>query len=476
MNGLFGAEQTFVWRTRSFTSVNAAASEVLVISDDPAVGAGTREALSHPGGCRLTVSCVGSLAAGVTRLVDGGVDVILLDPFLPDSQGIDSFDALFLAAPRIPILVVTDRDHEETGRRAVRHGAKDRVLKEHIGQVSFGPVVRHAMTQAAADAALFVERERARITLDAIGDAVISTDRAGCVTYINPAGERMIGRSLEDVSGRRLADVFHLIDGDTRMAAPNPMEPASRRDGIAGLPGHAVLIRPDGSELAIEDSIAPIHDESGQAAGAVMVFRDVTHSRALETRLAHLAHHDVLTDLPNRQLTTDRLNHSIASARRYGRHVAVLFVDLDRFKHVNDTLGHEVGDTVLREVAKRLVAAVRGSDTVSRHGGDEFVVVLSEVEHARNAGQHAGRLHAALTRPYAIAGHDLRVNASIGVAVFPEDAEDAATLIKRADAAMYCVKNRGRGAFGFFRPEMSVQSAERQPWDSQNGSGRHVIL
>jgi len=226
-----------------------------------------------------------SLVTGVARLLEGGIDAILLDLFLPDSKGIDSFDEIFVEARRIPILVFTDREHEEVARTAVQHGAKDRVLKGHLGQSAFVLVLQHIMARAAVEDALFVERERAQITLNSIGDAVITIDKAGYVTYLNPAAERLTGWSRQEIAGRMLAEVFHLIDGDSRILAPNPMQHPTHQNKIVGLPKHAVLIRRDGGESAIEDSIAPIYDQAGQIAGAVMVFRDVTHARAVELKL-----------------------------------------------------------------------------------------------------------------------------------------------------------------------------------------------
>ena len=442
--------------------VNVAAQNVLVISDDAAASASILDALRQAPDGQPGMFWASSLVTGVARLLEGGIDAILLDLFLPDSKGIDSFDEIFVEARRIPILVFTDRENEEVARKAVQHGAKDRVLKGHIGQSAFVLVLQHIMARAAVEDALFVERERAQITLNSIGDAVISIDKAGYVTYLNPAAERLTGWSRQEIAGRMLAEVFHLIDGDSRILAPNPMEHAIHQNRIVGLPKHAVLIRRDGGESAIEDSIAPIYDQAGQIAGAVMVFRDVTHARAVELKLAHLAQHDMLTDLPNRKLLLERLNHAIALARRYGRRVAVLFIDLDRFKRINDARGHDIGDKVLQKVGKRLLAAVRASDTVSRHGGDEFVVVLSEVEQSQSAAQHAARMHAALTKPYAIQGRDLQVNVSIGVSIFPDDGEDADTLIKCADKAMYHAKRNGRGIYQMFNPEMKFGRAELQ--------------
>ena len=437
-------------------AVNAARKKVLFISDDSSVGAAIRHAVAQPGDSLFMMVWERSLSAGIARLVKGGIDAILLDLYLPDGEGTDCFDEVLMAARSIPIVVLTDRDQEEIARQAVERGAKDRMLKKHIDRYSFGLVLRQILARAASEDALYAERERARVTLNSIGDAVISTDPAGRVTYINPAAEKMTGWSRHEARGRTLTEVFHLLDGDTREPAPNPMELAVEKNQIVGLPNHAVLLRPDGSESAIEDSIAAIHDMDGQITGAVMVFRDVSEARAIELKLSHLAQHDALTDLPNRTLLTDRLSHSIALAQRHKRQLAVLFIDLDRFKQINDSLGHAVGDKVLRAVAKRLMAVVRGSDTVGRLGGDEFVVVLSEVENAQNAARHAERIHAALTESIAIAEHDLQITISIGVSIFPDDGEEADTLITCADAAMYHAKENGRNTYQFFTPGMKA--------------------
>ena len=442
--------------------MNDSVINALVVSNDPAAAATIREALEQPDEDPVTAIWVQNLCAGVARLGDGGIDIILLDPALPDSQGIDSFDEIFLAGRSVPILILTSREDEDIARLAVHRGAKDRVLKEHIDRYSLRAALRQILERAAVDDALFAERERAQVTLNSIGDGVISTDRNGQVTYLNPVAERMTGWSRDTAAGRMVSDVIRIVDGDTREPAPSPMESAAGRNRTVGLARNSVLVRRDGFEMAIEDSIAPIHDQEGQVTGAVMVFRDVSDARIRGLKLAHRAQHDVLTDLPNRLLLNDRLDQAIALARRHGNQAAVLFLDLDRFKHINDSLGHEIGDMLLRRVGKRLVAAVRGSDTVSRHGGDEFVIVLSELDHAQNAGRHAEKIHAVLSAPYAVGQRDLRVNVSIGISIFPDDGQDAATLIKCADTAMYHAKENGRNTYQFFKPDMYARAVEQQ--------------
>jgi len=229
-----------------------------------------------------------------------------------------------------------------------------------------------------------------------------------------------------------------------------------------GLTSNCILIRRDGLESGIEDSAAPIHNRHGHVTGAVMVFHDVSVARALSLQVSHLAQHDFLTDLPNRTLLSDRLTQAIGFARRHGARLAVLFLDLDRFKHVNDSLGHVIGDTLLQSMAGRLVACVRRSDTVSRQGGDEFVLLLSEVAHADDAAAAAHKMLTAVAAPVEIAQHELYVTASIGIAIYPDDGLDAETLVTCADTAMYHAKERGPNNYQFFTPDMNARAVERQ--------------
>ena len=310
----------------------------------------------------------------------------------------------------------------------------------------------------AAEEALFAEKERAQVTLNSIGDAVLSTDILGNVTYLNAVAEKMTGWSRDEALGKPLTKVFQIIDGTTREPAPNPMELAVQENRPVGLTANCIFIRRDGNESSIEDSAAPIHDRSGLVTGAVIVFHDVSMSKAMALEMSHLAHHDILTDLPNRMLLKDRLSQAIATARRNDTQVAVMFLDLDGFKHINDSLGHAVGDKLLQSVATRLVGCVRSSDTVSRQGGDEFVVLLSEIKHAADAGITATKIITALTAPHVADQHELRVTASIGLSTYPDDGQDAESLMKNADMAMYQAKGKGRNNYQFFKNDMNVRA------------------
>ena len=313
----------------------------------------------------------------------------------------------------------------------------------------------------AAEEALFAEQERARVTLNSIGDAVLTTDMAGNVTYLNAVGEKMTGWSREEAAGRPLAEVFHILDGLTRQSVQNPALMAIEENKIVGNTAGVVLIRRDGVEAGIEDSAAPIHDRDGKVTGAVLVFHDVTASREIAETMAHLAHHDFLTDLPNRVLVDERLARAIALAGRNGRKAAVLFLDLDRFKLVNDSLGHAMGDKLLVSVTKRLQACVRVSDTVSRQGGDEFLILLPDIEHAQDAANFAGKILTALAQPHHIDGQELHVTISIGIGLYPDNGQDTDTVIRSADTAMYHAKENGRNNYQFFAQKMNTRVVER---------------
>ena len=309
--------------------------------------------------------------------------------------------------------------------------------------------------------ALFEEKERAQVTLNSIGDAVLCTDLSGNVTYMNLVAEAMTGWSNEDASGRPLSEVFKIIDGKTRQAAASPARRAIEKNGTVGLAADCVLIRRDGFESSIMDSAAPIHNRDGRVTGAVIVFHDVSESRAMAMKMAHLAQHDYLTGLPNRVLLTERLSHAIGLASRHNRQAALLFLDLDFFKDINDSLGHAIGDQLLQSVAARLAACVRATDTVCRQGGDEFVILLTEIEKPQDAAHVSETLYAAFAKPHLIGGHELHVTFSIGISIYPDDGITVDALMQNADTAMYHAKTCGRGNYQFFMADLNTLAAER---------------
>jgi diguanylate cyclase (GGDEF)-like protein/PAS domain S-box-containing protein len=310
---------------------------------------------------------------------------------------------------------------------------------------------RKAAERIASDAeeALFAEKERAQVTLDSIGDAVLVTDLAGKLTYMNFEAETLTGWSSEAALGHSLAEIFRIVDGKTRRTAPDPARRAIEEDRTVGLAVGCILLRRDGSEVAIEDSAAPIHGRDGAVTGAVIVFHSVAHSRAEAERMSYLATHDQLTGLAQPALLTERLTQAIGQAHRHHKKVGLLFMDLDQFKGINDTHGHETGDQLLECIAARLVNCVRETDTVCRRGGDEFLILLAEIDGRRDATRMTEKILAALAEPFALEGATVSVGVSIGISVFPVDGGDAATMLRSADTAMYRAKENNANGSGY---------------------------
>jgi diguanylate cyclase (GGDEF)-like protein/PAS domain S-box-containing protein len=394
-----------------------------------------------------------SLTDGLRRVQKKGVWAIFLNLRLSGGLQSSVFDKFLLEEPRVQILVLAGADDELIALEALRHGAKDYLLEGHIDSYSFIRAIRQIAEREVADEVLFSEKQRAQTTLDSIGDGVLCTDILGKVTYLNAVAEAMIGWPTKEAIGRPLPEVFEIVDGATRKPMQDPLHFAIKNNKTMALAANCVLIRRDGYETAIEDSAAPIHDRFGNVTGAVIVFHDMAISRMRAGEMKHLAEHDVLTDLPNRLLLTDRLNQAIASGNRYGKELAVLFLDLDHFKKLNDSFGHVIADKLLQSVAARLINCVRSSDTVSRYGGDEFVILLSEIGHAHDAHVTAIKILKALARPYEIDQHSLSVTSSIGISTHPLNGSDAERLIKNADTAMYHAKQNGRNNYQFFKSD-----------------------
>lgn len=245
-----------------------------------------------------------------------------------------------------------------------------------LGGAVFGVInTLRARERRVADAR-FEEQERARVTLNSIGDAVITINDRGEVDYLNEVAQRLTGWTLEDARGQLLDKVMPLIDESTLETLASPMVLALRDNEVRMLTGHVSLVQRDGNTVAIDDSAAPIHDRQGRIVGGVIVFRDVTVARSMAQRISWAATHDTLTGLVNRREFEDRVEAALASARNSGKHHVMCYMDLDQFKIVNDTAGHAAGDALLKQIAQLLQENLRESDTLARLGGDEFGVLL----------------------------------------------------------------------------------------------------
>ncbi|MFA6062596.1 MAG: diguanylate cyclase [Gallionella sp.] len=294
--------------------------------------------------------------------------------------------------------------------------------------------------------------------LNSMGEGVYGVDQHGLCIFANPAALMMLGVSETELIGRNQHLLFHhhridntpypeqecpiyqtLIDGHTRS-------------------GEEWFWRKNGAGFHVFVTVTANEATNG-AAGAVVVFRDITAQKLNEERMLHLSQHDTLTELPNRALLNDRLQQALASARRDQTHMALLFLDLDKFKPINDSLGHAVGDLLLKEVAKRLKACVRESDTVARVGGDEFIILLPVIDEEEDALRVAEKIRHSLNQSFSLVGYTLNISSSTGVAVYPEHGTEEMQLIKNADIAMYYAKKSGRNDVMLYRANMQEASS-----------------
>jgi diguanylate cyclase (GGDEF)-like protein/PAS domain S-box-containing protein len=302
--------------------------------------------------------------------------------------------------------------------------------------------------------------------LEAAPDAMVVVNESGEIVLVNLQTEKQFGYSRDELIGQRVTELIptgfaeRLIADGTRTSA----EALAQRIGT-GIELSAK--RKDGSRFPIEIMLSPLASADGVLVTAAI--RDISRRKALERtarkqalKIIHSAEHDALTGLPNRVLLNDRIGLATALAARHGAKAAILFLDLDGFKHINDSLGHPVGDKLLQSIARRLETCVRGVDTVSRQGGDEFVVLLSEIDKPDDAAIIARRMLDAVADAHSIEDRDLHITTSIGVSIYPEDGANAEALIKHADTAMYQAKETGRETYRFFTPEMNERAVARQ--------------
>jgi diguanylate cyclase (GGDEF)-like protein/PAS domain S-box-containing protein len=435
---------------------------VLLIENDPGQTRIIRAMFDDHGSHSFKLTHIECLADAETYLKGHQVDIVLLDLSLSDPEGLEAIRRVRAVAPHVSIVLLSSLDDEPKAMQAIHEGAQDYLIKGQIEPNTLMQALGNAVERTMNEEILINKKDRAEATLESIADAVICTDISGNITFFNPIASSMVGWPLKAAVGRHLTETFRIVDASTRQPILDPMAKAASENLTGTLPSNCVLIDRDGREVFIEDSVAPIHDREGTVTGAVIVFRDVSAARARAKQMTHLAEHDCLTGLPNRSLFCDRVGQAISLARRHRGQAAVLFLDLDDFKRINDSLGHAAGDKLLQSVARRLLACVRDPDTVSRYGGDEFALLLQDVHRPQDAAATARRVLSALGEVHSVDGHQVHVTASIGMSVYPDDGFDAETLIGNADTAMYRAKKNGCQSCEFYSSELNVCTFERQ--------------
>lgn len=318
--------------------------------------------------------------------------------------------------------------------------------------------VQDISQRKAFEDALHRERELAEVTLRSIGDAVITTNPALQITSLNPIAEAMTGWTSDEASGRTIEEIFQLFDAHSGQAVANPLRAAIERNTIVDLVGKTLLRHRHGFDTPVEDSSAPIHDNAGNVIGGVLVFHDVSETRALALKMIHLTQHDTLTGLPNRSQLHAHIGQALATARRRQQRAAVLYIDIDNFKQINELYGHVAGDRVLQAFVLQLQRCLPADDLLNRYGGDEFVVVLPHLDNADDVSSLCRTLikQGELTQVDGLPELTLRL--SIGVSFFPDDAVQPGALLQHAEAAVMAVKAQGAHDFRFFTASMNERA------------------
>ena len=388
-------------------------------------------------------------------------DIILSDFALPQFDGLSALGIVRRMQPDIPFIFVSGTIGEETAIESLRGGATDYVLKTNLSRLP--SAVRRALQEAAERVTLRGTEEALRLRDRAVEASVnpvmivSATDPDMALVYVNHAFEQVTGYARDEAIGRNCR-YLQGKDRDQPELDKIRLAIAEQRDGQALLRNY----RKDGSLFWNMLHVTPVRDpRSGAVTHFVGVQHDITDVKRYQDELEHQANHDALTGLANRNLLKDRLQQALALAYRYERPFSLAFIDLDNFKLINDSLGHDIGDRLLKIAGARLAACVRQGDTVARLGGDEFVLLVTEQERDDRIYRSVQRVMAAISQPFVIDEREFKVTCSIGIASFPRDGEDADTLLRNADTAMYRAKALGRNTFQLYSSEMNANFGER---------------
>lgn len=420
---------------------------ILIVDDDEVIRMLLRQFLEGEG---YTVIEAENGPAALEKVGEQAFDLIILDIAMPgiDGPGVCAHIRSSLPDPP-PILMITALDDEKSIERSYNAGAVDYIRKPLRWPVLKNRI-RYILGSHRAKQELELLSRNYEMILDAAANGICGLDDKGLISYINPAALKMLGYRNDEVFGRDCREIFKISmpgSEDFSEDCCPYFEQQGLQTTICYDEGR--MLRKDGTSFPVDFRSTPIRQ--GQwLMGGVVVFQDVTERQEAAELIRYMANHDPLTNLPNRNYFRRRLPQAISLAKRYGRILCLLFIDLDRFKPINDQYGHGVGDIVLMQVAERLRRALRTSDSVCRLGGDEFVILLESTETLEGATLVAQKAIESLNEPIEAGDHICFIGASIGISVFPNDCVDAETMLRHADIAMYEAKKKGRNCWQLY--------------------------
>lgn len=429
--------------------------KVLLVEDSDSDAGLVMRALRR-GGYDPTLHRVETASEMAAALGISDWDVVISDYNLPEFDAPSALSVLQAAKRDIPFIVVSGNIGEDSAVNLMKRGASDYILKDSMARLP--AVLQRELAEFQTRRQLKQSEAHLRLAakvFESSREAIVITDAQRNIVSVN--------RAFVEITGHQSDDVINQSIGILNPAHQDPALLDSMWSEVMSIgfwQGEVSAKRKSGDDYPVRLSITSVKDELGVDQNYVLVATDITENKQAIERINYLAHYDVLTDLPNRVSMQGRVADILAKAKISGTKVAILFVDLDRFKAINDSLGHHAGDAVLKGVASRLKACMRASDVVSRLGGDEFVVVLPQTD-AEGAKEVASKIREALSVPYVFDNQNLTVTPTIGISVFPDDGEDADTLIRNADSALYHAKDGGRNNYLFFTQRMNLAAIER---------------
>ncbi len=429
-------------------------ARVLVVEDSAALRMLMREAIRSLG---VEVEVAADGIEGIERWRAWQPDVVVTDVIMPRMDGLAMSRMIRAEDADAQIIVVSASSQAEHLREALDVGV-DRYVLKPIDTA----LLRDAVAKALRDAARSRDLRLARLAFDAASEGLVVTDADGIILTVNPAFSEISGYRADEAVGRPAS---LLAPGQPQREAFGAIRESLL--GVGRWSGELVNQRKNGEPYTCWLSIVAVGAPGARATRYVGLFSDISERKREEERVRRLAHFDALTGLPNRILFTDRVRRMIAQLQRYGGGMAVLYVDLDGFKPVNDRYGHAFGDQVLAEAARRMQTCVRASDTLSRRGGDEFVVALLSEDASASAQRVGDTLIETVSRPYRIDGREVHIGASIGVALYPDDGVDAESLLDAADRALYLAKREGRARLRFHREAHEQAARARRSFDDE---------
>jgi len=448
----------------SDAEVSSAFVSLLIVEDEPRYLESTRLLLT-PYIQRIDAAMTGAQA--LAWLAQRSYDLVLLDLRLPDTSGHELMAHLRERHPGTRIIVMSGDSQIESAINCIRLGAYDYLRKPSEPEELIKTVrnAAHKVRLERDNLRMLQQIEQSeqwhRLLVNTSPDVIYTLDGEGRFTFLNESVSRVLGYHPDDLVGKSYEAIVPDEELDNARYRLNERRTGDRstRNVDLLLKRKEDLLTGNGeATVAVEVSAAgmyrPLPDGSGEFLGTYGVARDISARKQAEATITFQAYHDLLTGLPNRALFNDRLGQAIAQARRHGQALAVMFLDMDRFKVVNDTHGHLVGDGLLQSMAQRLRGSLREGDTLARIGGDEFMLLLPHVRSRDNAAFIADKIIASLKHPFHVDGHEIYSGMSIGIAVYPDDGDNQETLVKHADLAMYHAKDHGRNDFRFFTHDL----------------------